>query len=418
MTTSSFPEWLTDDFFKTCLETDKENFDGITVTSHELESAVAPGNNYGSHIIRANVRYKKQNDDSTDHSTSLILKAPLSEDSAVAQQLGDSFKQLYLNEIKYYCEFISETYTLSKHDVVPKHYRSPIPLCLVMEDLIVSGFKMVDRHKLLDFDHCKLYTEASAKLHAFAMAVYKSNPELIEYFDMDRQSIDESYKVMIPNSLLCMATYLEDKPNYKKQYEVFKIASENDLFWIIYKEIMDACKTKSFKALIQDDPWCTNMMFRYNKAEKPVSVKIIDFQNIKLSSPFVEFVTFLSISANLEVRQTNLNDLYQIYCDSLNTNLTKLGCSERLSIEELKTEITYLHPITLFVICMLPIVLSDSVLNVEEFAGVKYTSESVKDSSFYKTFYTGSYFEMYYPQIFDVYEKQGFFDYMLGKLGK
>uniref|UniRef100_A0A1B6FHP3 CHK kinase-like domain-containing protein n=1 Tax=Cuerna arida TaxID=1464854 RepID=A0A1B6FHP3_9HEMI len=416
MTEVSYPEWLTGDFLQSCLESDKENFDGITVTSHELEYAVAPGNNYGSHIIRANIQYKKPNEQTSEHSVSLILKAPLSEDSVIMQQLGDVIKKLYLNEIKYYCEFISETYKLIKHDVVPKHYKSPNPLCLVMEDLSVSGFKMVDRRRLLDFDHCKLFTEASAKLHALGIALHKTNPELIESFGTDSITVNEKLKVTMPNTLVCMAAYLEDKPDYKKQFHVIREASENDIFWTIYKNMLDDCKSKVLRTLIQDDPWCTNMMFRYDNSGRAEGIKILDFQTVKLNYSLLEFVMFLTAAANMDVRENKLNDLYQMYCDSLNGNLAELGCPEKLSIEEMETEITHLSPLMFYWVCGLPITLTDSAVDMEEYISVRYSSESVKDTSLYKTAYTGLYFDMYYPQILDVYEKLGVYDYISGKV--
>ncbi|KAG8328848.1 hypothetical protein J6590_100286 [Homalodisca vitripennis] len=416
MTAESFPEWLTGDFLQSCLESDKENFGGITVTSHELEYAVAPGNNYGSNIIRANIRYKKPNEQTTEHSISLILKAPLSGDLVVVQKMGDVLHQLYRNEIKYYCEFISETYKLLKHDVVPKHYKSPNSLCLVMEDLSVSGFKMVDRRKLLDFDHCKLFTEASAKLHALGIAVHRSNPELIESFGTESVVVNEKLKTSMPNSLVCMAAYLEDKPDYKKQYQVIREASENDVFWTIYKNMLDDCKSKALRTITQDDPWCTNMMFRYDDSGRAAGIKILDFQCIKLNYPLLEFVMFLVSAANMEVREHRLNDLYKIYCDSLNGNLAELGCPEKLSIEELETEIAHLSPITLLWVCGLPITLTESAAEMEEYISFRFSFESVKDSRFYKTTYTGLYFDMYYPQILDVYDKLGIYDYISEKV--
>ncbi|XP_046682426.1 uncharacterized protein LOC124368925 [Homalodisca vitripennis] len=411
MATSNFPEWLTGDFLKSCLESDKENFRGITIKNYQLEPAVAPGNNYGSYIIRANVRYKVS-DDSTESSVSLILKAPLSKNSIIAEVFDDSRDEQYKNEAKYYSEFISQSYKLSKHDLVPKLYKSPNPLCVVLEDLNASGFEMIDRRKLLDFDHCKLFAEASSKLHALSIAIYKTNPDLIESFGTNKPILGEIQKVMMPNSLICMAAYLEDKPEYKKQFDIIKEASENDVFWTIFKEMLDVSTSKPIKALTQADPWCTNMMFKYNSSGRPVQIKIIDFQSAKLKSPLVEFVTFLSTSANLEVRQNRLNDLYKIYCDSLNGNLTALGCPERLSMEELEAEITFLSPIVLFHMCGLPMTLADTMLNVKEYVTVKFSLDTVKDSLFYKEVYTGTYFDINFPQIFSAYKDHGVYDYM------
>ncbi|XP_046663761.1 uncharacterized protein LOC124356672 [Homalodisca vitripennis] len=414
------PEWLTGDFLKSCLEDTEGNVAGVIITSYTLEPAIAPGNNYGSQMIRANVQYKRLDDSSTEESISLIIKAPLSEDSYIGDQFGDNFKQFYESESNYYHKFISETYRLSKHDVVPKHYKSPNPLCVVLEDLKASGFEMADRQKLLDFDHCELFIKASAKLHALSMAIFKKDPGLIESLGVESpamaEKMEKSFKLMLPNSLLCMATYLEDKPDYKKQFEIIKEACEEDVFWNIYKEMLEDCKSKPIRALTQGDPWCTNMMFKYNSAGKVTDIKIIDFQNVRLCSPLVELVFFLTASANLEVRQKRLNDLYQIYCDSLNENLAEFECPERLTMEELKAEIRFLSPIVFVNLCSLPVALTDAVPDMTEFLTVKFSAESVNERSYYKSVYTGQYFNMNYPQILDAYDKHGVYDYMLKKI--
>uniref|UniRef100_A0A1B6MGU2 CHK kinase-like domain-containing protein n=1 Tax=Graphocephala atropunctata TaxID=36148 RepID=A0A1B6MGU2_9HEMI len=279
---------------------------------------------------------------------------------------------------------------------------------------------MVDRRELLDFDHCKLFTEASSKLHALSMAVYKKSPELIKNLGVESPAMAEqmkkSFEVMVPNSLLCMITYLEDKPDYKKQYDILKEASESGEVWTVYKEMMDACKFKPITALIQGDPWCTNMMFRYNNSGRVSGIKIIDFQGVRLNSPIIEFVFFLTASANLEVRQTRLNDLYKIYCDSLNNNLAALGCPERFSMEELKAEITFLSPMVFWLVCSLPVTLTEVIPNMDKYLTVKFSADSVKESSFYKSVYKGSYFDKNYPQILDACDKQGVYDYMLKRI--
>uniref|UniRef100_A0A1B6LUW8 CHK kinase-like domain-containing protein n=1 Tax=Graphocephala atropunctata TaxID=36148 RepID=A0A1B6LUW8_9HEMI len=408
------PEWLTTDFLKCCLESDEGNKGGVAVTGYDVTSGVPPGNNYGSTILRVKITYKKTLD-SSDHSISLIIKAPLVV-GGIVEQFGDVLKEAYEKEPKYY-ELIDKSYKLIKHDVVPKHYKSPNPLCVVLEDLTTSGYVMVDRHKLLDFDHCQLYIKASAKLHALTIALYKTHPDIIQSIVKESPSSAEKsetiFKNLIPNLFKCMAAYLEDK-NCKEFSDIFQDASKNENFYDVYKETE---KTESkLTAVIQGDPWCTNMMFKYGNSGEVVGVKLFDFQNLKFATPVRELVTFVWVSAHPQVRENRLHDLYQLYCDSLNDTFEQLGCSERLSMEDLKAEILALSPLVLVTVCVLaPFCLADKPLDISEFFAPYDPEVPIKESLHYKL-YQGITFNKYYPQIFDAVAKEGVFDYVKQKM--
>ncbi|XP_046663540.1 uncharacterized protein LOC124356530 [Homalodisca vitripennis] len=412
----NIPDWLTADFLKSCLESDEENKEGVVINSYNAESAVPPGNNYGSNILRVKIVYQKLFD-SAEYSISLIIKAPLVVGGFV-EQFGDLFNTVYLREAKYYNEFITESYKLMKHNIVPRNYKSPNPLCVVLEDLKRSGYVMVDKQKLLDFDHCQLYIKASANLHALTIAVHKTHPDIIESLVKENPTATKKtvqvYKNVLRNLFLCMATYLEDKKEYKEFEDFFRDISEGETFFNIYREVE---KTKSrLTAVIQKDPWCTNMMFKYNSSGDVLGVKLFDFQNLKFVTPLRELITFVWTSANPEVREKKLHELYQIYCDSLNCTFKQLGCSERLSIEELKEEILFLSPLVIVTVCALaPFCLADEAVNVSDFLNANSPDVPIKESHNYRL-YQGTTFNKYYPQIINQIAKEGIFEHIKQKM--
>lgn len=383
------PDWLTKNFFQTCIQYREE--EPITVTNIKTESAVEPGNNYGSVMVRANIDYTKA---SLNSSICLIVKTPLS-------SLEEKYGFMYDNEVAFYNKFIPKTYNYIKHDLVPKHYSSPIPRCIVLEDLCNYGYKMVDRYDLLDLEHCKLYIKAKAKLNALSVAVYKEEPELIDLLlGGTNENILNFRKNMCNGSLKCMIAYLEDKPDYQEFLDIFKECFENDTMWTMYREEEEE-SNKPLKSFVQIDPWGTNLMFKYNSLGTPDGVKLLDFQNVAYQSPVAELVTFLNISPNMEVRKQHCNSLCNLFCDELNGNLAKLECPERLSIEQLKDEMVNLMPLKLFIICAsLPICMFEGGLDCSDYFTGNIFNVPVKESPIFKA-YQGVRFDTIILQVLD-----------------
>ncbi|KAG8263967.1 hypothetical protein J6590_021634 [Homalodisca vitripennis] len=407
------PDWLTDDFLKSCLESDGEQItQNVIEISHSIEHAVSPGNNYGSMMFRVNIIYKKLGSDS-EHSLSLIVKAPI-EQSQCSEEGKKLSNEGCMIEQRYYSEFITNTFDLMKHNIVPKHYKSPHPGCIVLEDLKSLGYEMVDRHKMLDFDHCQLYIKAAAKLHALSMVLYETRPEIFETVLNRSQDLLELYEKItrftVLGSFRCMATFLEGKSGCEKYLNILKEAIDNELFLDIFEE--NNHLNHPLVALTQNDPWCANMMFKYDNNGNVIDIKIFDFQLVELSPPLKEFMTFVWISADQNVRETQLNDLYKLYCKSLKANLAELGYQKNIVLRDLESEIVTWSPLILYRICMnVPVSLADEKVQLKDyFNGNILEMESVKESPVYKTVFEGTTFNKLYLKFFQQIDKLGVFE--------
>lgn len=402
------PDWLTKDFFQSCLQAHENQ--PLYLTSCTVESANIPGgNNYGSQLLRVKVDYKKGD---LKCSSSLIIKAPLPNMAM--------FSEIFDNEAKYYNEFINETYKYGEHGLVPKHYSSPNPHCVVLEDLSASDYVMVNRHNLLDLEHCQHYIKAKAKLNALSVAVHRTNPKIIESLAQISQKQTEQMKTIMKRILemcfACMTLYLEDKPDFKEYLDILKEANENGNMWEMYEEADMLSSNAPLKALVQLDPWCTNMMFKYNSLGKVENVKLLDFQSIAFTSPVKELVTFMSVSPNLDVRKTKLNSLYHLYCDELNKNLEELKCPERLNFEEMKAEIVSMSPIVMMNICgLLPLVLFEEAVDMNALISENVENIPIKDTPMYKLF-QGEHYSSICLEVLNEIAKEGVFAYIKEKM--
>uniref|UniRef100_A0A1B6MJM8 CHK kinase-like domain-containing protein n=1 Tax=Graphocephala atropunctata TaxID=36148 RepID=A0A1B6MJM8_9HEMI len=158
------------------------------------------------------------------------------------------------------------------------------------------------------------------------------------------------------------------------------------------------------------------MMFKYNSSGEVTGLKIIDFQSLKFTTPVREFVTFIWASLKLEVRETKLDELYHLYCDSLNEYLEEFGCSEKLLFEDFKEEVKSFSPLVVLMACFfVPVCLADSPPDLGSLMTGEILNGAIKESKAYEIF-QGEMFKRFYPQLLDQVAKEGVFDYLREKM--
>jgi len=97
--------------------------------------------------------------------------------------------------------------------------------------------------------------------------------------------------------------------------------------------------------ITHSDCWNNNMLYRYSEDEKPVEMKLIDWQITRIGHPVSDVVHFLFSSAAPEVlfEGEGLRVLLNHYYDVLSSSLEKLGlekvvfnCNRQQFLEEVK----------------------------------------------------------------------------------
>uniref|UniRef100_A0A1B6KP25 CHK kinase-like domain-containing protein n=1 Tax=Graphocephala atropunctata TaxID=36148 RepID=A0A1B6KP25_9HEMI len=398
------PERLNEEFVRMFLQNGDENR-SIVITKLYVNLVVPPGNNYGSCLRRVKVEYKQGNSEDI-HNLSVVVKW-------ISPILKDSFAQFSEIEHTFYECFLPETLKISqKVDFAPKTYMSSDPDVSILEDLKDSGFLMADRLKMLDFDHCRLYVNAAATFHAVSVAVHKKRPELVESIGVEKVfSNDLKSSIPVKRYYTVGVHFLADEMEYIDGYKKYSdvIRDSSNIVWDLTVEAHK--RNAILNTLHQGDPWTTNMMFRYDSSGKVTEVKLLDFQGLRYSSPVNDLVFFLWTSATHEVRETKLEDLYHMYCNSLNEKLEEFGCSERLSYEQLLENLRLLSPMALILAANgIPLMINETPVDVDEVWTEK--SEEVTVRNMLCRYYDDEYRKTHLPRILKQLESVGIFDYM------
>lgn len=403
-------DWLSKPFLKSCLSGGSPDSSDIRIRSFEARPGVAIGNNYGSEILRVKVTYTR-GETSSEEESSLIMKAPVQ--TTVTEFMKEIFE---MTEFNFYYKYMPRVREISKVHFAPESYFSPLNCVVVLEDLKNSGFIMADRHEQLDFDHCKRYFTVSGKLHAVGVALLKKYPELSTTFPSAHDKLqknEEKSKVMwrtIVVGLRCLVNSVEalNLKDYRTYIDIIKelLKSDGEKFQKLAINSM-TLQNDHFKSLIHGDCWTTNMMFKYDEMRNPVDIRLLDFQIFNYDSVVSDVISFTWMSANNEVLEHHLEELYRLYCDSLNSALEEYGCEERYSYERLKKE--FLERSTQILMVMgvfLPMTRSATLLDSSALF-----SESLTEDQFV-SYYRGSNFFTKFPRVLKFAADQGVFNWL------
>ncbi|XP_012263903.2 uncharacterized protein LOC105690573 [Athalia rosae] len=217
---------------------------------------------------------------------------------------------------------------------------------IVMENLIASGYTMRDRLLGLDFEHTKFAIGGLARLHAMVIGLKLKTPEFFKNIvipmlvdplneaalDYGREMIREihiSYKE-IPEA----QPYLDRLDRaLKVEYEITQIIPE---------------PLEPWGTMTHNDFWSNNIMFKYSEQNRPIGMKIVDFQFCYYDSGTMDLIFFLISSANETVLDNHLDEMIDYYYESFINCLKTLNVDTKIfTRKDFDTEVSRSAPIRL-----------------------------------------------------------------------
>lgn len=347
--------WLDIEFLSAAIGDGQECVD---ILEYEVTPAVPEGSNYLGCLYRVKVNYKKECSKTVEN-ISLIIKAPVAK--SIIKEFADKLDTVTREAEIYNTVLPQMNRYLEEDTIAPKKYFSPRKDMLVLEDLTSKGYRMCDRIKQLDHDHCMSCMRAIAKFHASSVALHNVNPKLIETVGKEVLFAEdtgwyESQNGYIKNCFTSTANGLKTVKAYEKFGEM--VFQQIDSMW--EKLVKVFSKEKPFRVLNHGDVWTNNILFKHDECGRITDVKLVDFQMCRYTTLGTDIQYFLVACPNADVRLNGFSDLLDEYRKTFNVTLRKLNCNIQLSAEELENEVKSAEPFQLFVLCtLLPIALAD-----------------------------------------------------------
>ncbi|XP_071867676.1 uncharacterized protein isoform X1 [Bombus fervidus] len=329
--------WLNTDFTERVLRF-AELDSTIHVTDIISKPATAVGDNYASDLVRVVAEFtRKEGKTKVKEKKSLLFKfEPIAEgprkEMIMDIQIFDFEIFMMTNTLRKMNKLLDSR--LSAHTYYIKMER---PMCLILEDLAPLGFRMANRQLGLDMDHCILAIQGLARFHAASVALCEKEPKQKELYwkgmfnEANTKDIVQFFKM----SCISLARAMESWPQNGKRYaEKVKNFSEK-----VYIKGLESMRRKDdeFNVINHGDAWTNNMMFRYDKNDKPIDHIFVDFQISVYTSPAIDLLYFLNTSINEEISNNGTDSLVEEYQRTLVATMKKIGCkTQPPTLKEIK----------------------------------------------------------------------------------
>lgn len=212
----------------------------------------------------------------------------------------------------------------------PKYYGGlddDLHECVLMEDLSVRDFHIIDRHtEVTSAEHVQLVMQSLAKFHAISFALKDQQPDkfsefapkLSEIFIRTNDKFMSEYFNKQSDCIFRVLTAEEDAHLLAKMKELFEKKSME-----IAADCLNLEETGAGAVITHGDTWQNNVMFKRDNNGKPMESNILDWQLSRISSPIIDIVYFVFLCTTKELRDEHYDNFLKIYHESLSDQIRR-----------------------------------------------------------------------------------------------
>lgn len=137
---------------------------------------------------------------------------------------------------------------------------------IILEDLIVEGYKMRNRKEPIDWPHSEIAIEYLAHLHSLSFVLKKRNPELFSSLSdlpetfFNRRFLQYYKDVRMPNAESRVAAIFDGETN---QLYLDKVKYIHNNFIELFEECLSAAETNGYNVISHGDGWTNNIFYKY-----------------------------------------------------------------------------------------------------------------------------------------------------------
>lgn len=399
--------WITKDFLQEVISKHEKN-DEVRVIDSNVSAAVGVGDNYLSILYRTKIELVRKDGGPVEKLQLMIKGAPTSKFLLdMMEEMGIFKKELAMyNEcLPFMKELLKEYMPEEKYFIAAESYECSTPNTIVMEDLQISGYKMADRRKQLDFEHCAAILKSLARFHALSVRVVEKKPELIKKVSDDfyHESKREQMEPYLDRSFPVWAEVLEETENCSRFVPYIRKNSKYS-----FDKMLEIVKptANSISVLCHGDSWINNFLFKYDENGKVLHAKLVDFQLSRYGSPTTDLLYFLFSSPRPEVLTERFFDLIKVYHEAFTSDLRRLKIDcKKFTLEQIHEELKERSFFPIVVLASItPIILAKpaDAVNMDDFDPEKIESMNLRNN--YKDpLYLGV-----FEKFFGFLEKEGF----------
>lgn len=197
---------------------------------------------------------------------------------------------LFYREIEIYSCVFKKILKTEDEDIVPQFFHTENDAILIIEDMKSKNYRKINKMRALDISHCIVVLKCLARFHARSI-IYHQKLEttfpLIGY--TKHYSNTEKMFINQPESYLRVhfskiGYNLSDAFHLIKELETLEYKKFKILFLEMVGKFFDIVSNPNFskfRVLCHSDLVASNLLFRYNEINEPVTCCFINFQFTK-----------------------------------------------------------------------------------------------------------------------------------------
>ncbi|XP_075982457.1 uncharacterized protein LOC142980764 [Anticarsia gemmatalis] len=282
------------------------------------------GDNYVANVKRITVQ-------GDNGSLTMIAKiAPCKELFLEASNATESFK----NEHVMYTEILPKFLQIQKDAGVPEEKLFRHAKCygslsedsneiILLEDLTLSNFAMLDRFEPLSKECIKSVLKNLAVFHSLSYACREKEPGIFEKYKsklIDTRSVVEGPGAeQIQFVLQCVENdilNILDNPEHVELVRGKVVGAIKDAAVLTNADIKN-----KYNVIAQGDAWSNNIMFKLENGKEPASI-LLDYQLAKNSCPVFDLIYMIFNGTNHETRKENYPEWIDYYHSELGKSLS------------------------------------------------------------------------------------------------
>ena len=360
---SSFQDILTPEKLTDIVKS-VEKTDDVELVSRSFGSTTNKGENWNSSLVAVDVVAKVGGLEKEYH---WVGKFPPENQE---RQMFQKATMMADKEVAFYAEFAPDLKNFLNGLGLDQELKLAIPDCpyaetnpdcvyFLLNNLKKAGFsEEFDKQQGLDAAHTELALDELAKYHAVSHAyiMHKAKDSSLRQVLKDYEVITRDYLNVEPTEFGIQVLKSLTNPavkNVLKNLKVLEESGDEDLVGI-FQRFLDKhdgrhhlsgrkVNLNEFNAVIHNDYWFNNMLFRYEKGQDgamvPREISIVDFATGCWGNPAIDLSYILVMSLTPEFRKEKEDHFLRFYHYKLIGYLEKLGIGPDVyTLEQLRQD--------------------------------------------------------------------------------
>ncbi|XP_043476902.1 uncharacterized protein LOC122507943 [Leptopilina heterotoma] len=209
-----------------------------------------------------------------------------------------------------------------KFEGIPKFILGLKDNFILLEEMTVRNFQMLDKLKTFNLNFCQIALTALAEFHAKSI-LFERRESIVKFLNEKNCNLHSPESLMSGalktniNGVCHIIDFIISIEKCEKQWKLVKKCLKNEAEQYYKRNFVEK------KVLCHTDLWSNNILFQLDDNRNPINCCLVDFQLCRYAPPALDVLIFLYFTTTKELKKKHFEELIDFYYDELKKNLEK-----------------------------------------------------------------------------------------------